>query len=146
MQEQQRFVNFIIVSLMIMWVWSLFIAPKLFPPPVKPAPAKVVKKDGPDAAPPKVADKDVPLDKDKKPVKLEKAPHREDVEIGSSNPASGYRLLAKFNSAGAVLSRVQLLDSRYHDLDRPKEPLSVIYVEPKVSLKSLETDVPAIDA
>ncbi len=146
MQEQQRFVNFIIVSLMIMWVWSLFIAPKLFPPPPKPAVAKDVKKDGADAVPPKVADKDIPLDKDKKAVKLEKAPHREDVEIGSINPAAGYRLLAKFNSAGAVLSQVQLLDPRYHDLVQTKQPLSVIYVEPKVSLKTLETDVPAIDA
>ena len=44
MQEQQRFVNFIVVAMMILWVWTIFISPRLFPPPPKPA-AKVVKKD-----------------------------------------------------------------------------------------------------
>ena len=151
MQEQQRFVNFIIVSLMIMWVWSLFISPKLFPPPPKPAPPKVVKKEVAEVAQPQVAAAKVdakgkPVVKDVKLLPLANFPHREDVEIGSRNPASGYRLLAKFNSAGAVVSQIQLIDPRYHDLDQPAQPLSVLYVEPNASFKSLQTDVPVIDA
>ena len=146
MQEQQRFVNFIIVSMMILWIWSLFISPKLFPPPVKPVPAKVIKKDGVDPAPGKVADKkEAPAGKDEKPVKLPNFPHREDVVIGSSKFESGYRMLAKFDSAGAVVSQIQLIDPRYHDLDQPQQPLSVLHVEPKAAFKSLQTDIPAID-
>ncbi len=146
MQEQQRFVNFIIVSMMILWIWSLFISPKLFPPPVKPVPAKVIKKDGVAPAPGKVADKkEAPAGKDEKPLKLANFPHREDVVIGSSKFESGYRMLAKFDSAGAVVSQIQLIDPRYHDLDQPQQPLSVLHVEPKSAFKSLQTDIPAID-
>ena len=147
MEEKQRFVNFIIVSLVIMWVWSLFIGPALFPPaPKQPPVAKDIKKDVVAAAPAKVPAKNDPDAKVVKPEKLANYPHREDVEIGSNKPESGYRLLARFNSAGAVVSQIQLIDPRYHDLDAPKQPLSVLQVEPKATLKSLQTDVPAIDA
>ncbi|MES2789896.1 MAG: YidC/Oxa1 family insertase periplasmic-domain containing protein [Planctomycetota bacterium] len=151
MQEQQRFMNFIIVSMMILWIWGLFIQPKLFPPPPKPVPAKVVKKDdakknGVDAFEAKPEVGKAPAEKDAKPLELPKYPHLDDVVIGSNKPESGYRLLAKFDSQGATVSQIQLIDRRYHDLDRPKEPLSVIHVEPKASLKTLQTDVPVIDA
>ena len=145
MQEQQRFVNFILVSMVILWVWSLFIAPKLFPPPAKPAPVKVDKKDAFAPEPVKADDRKVPVGKDDKPAELPKFPHREDVKIGSELIESGHRMQVSFNSAGAVVSQIQLIDPRYHDLDHPNQPLSVVNVDPKASVKSLQTDVPAID-
>lgn len=146
MQEQQRFVNFVIISLMILWIWNLFIQPKLFPPPPKPAPVKLDNKEAAAPAVVKAGEKDPTVGKDGKKLELAKFPHRDDVQIGSSQPDSGYRLLVKFDSAGAVVSQIQLIDPRYHDLDQPKQPLSVIHVEPKATLKSLQTDVPAVDA
>ena len=145
MQEQQRFVNFILVSMVILWVWSLFIAPKLFPPPAKPAPVKVDKKDAFAPEPVKADDRKVPVGKDDKPAELPKFPHREDVKIGSELIESGHRMQVSFNSAGAVVSQIQLIDPRYHDLDHPNQPLRVVNVDPKASVKSLQTDVPAID-
>lgn len=145
MQEQQRFVNFIIISMMILWIWSLFIAPKLFPPAPKPVP-KAVQPDPvaeeevkPDAAQP------VP-GKNEKPAELKQYPHRDDVAIGSTKPESGYRLYARFDSAGAVVTQIQLIDPRYHDLDKPQQPLSVVHVDPKSHFQTLQSDIPEIDA
>ena len=103
MQEQQRFVNFIIVSMMILWIWSIFISPRLFPPPVKPVVAKAVKKDAGDDTPDKPAAKPVG-GKNDKPLKLPVFKHREDIAIGSNTFDSGYRLFVKFDSKGAVIS------------------------------------------
>lgn len=147
MNEQKRFVNFILASVIVLWVWSLFIAPKLFPPPPKPAPANAIKKDAADANAkvPKAPVKGEAVE-NAKPEKLHEYPRRDDVVIGSDKLDSGYRLMVKFDSLGAAVSQIQLIDPRYHDLEKkPKQPLSVIQVDPKVDFKTLELQIPEVD-
>ena len=86
---------------------------------------------------------------EKKPVKAAKPkeyPQRDDVQIGSTDFATDYRLMVKFNSAGAVVSEVQLIDPRYHDLSKERAPLKLIQIEPTAVLRTLQVDVPQIDA
>lgn len=153
MQEQQRFVNFIIASMLILWVWSVLIAPQLFPAKPKPAPVDVAKKVGETADPKNPnnqnANKAAPggkAEKDQKVGKLHEFPKRDDVEIGSSAVDSGYKMLVKFHSQGATVAQIQLIDPRYHDLDQPKQPLSLIRPDPLVAHQTLETDIPEVDA
>src|SRR4051812_11352153 len=141
MNEKQQFSNFLVVSALILCVW-LFVGPQLFPPPPKPAPAAGVKKDAP--AVDKPAEK-VEDDPKAKPGKLHEFPKRDDVVIGSSKLDSGYRMLVKFDSLGATVSQIQLIDPRYHDLEKPKEPLSLIQPDPAAIHKTLEIEVPAVD-
>src|SRR5438132_808586 len=106
MNEKQRFSNFLVVSALVLWGW-LLLGPQLFPPPPKPAPPAVVKKDIPAVDKPaeKVGD-----DPQAKPGKLHEFPKRDDVVIGSSKLESGYRMLVKFDSLGATISQIQLID------------------------------------
>lgn len=150
MQEQQRYLNFFVISMMVFLIWTTFVAPRLNPPKPK-APPPAAKKEGTDE--PVKADKgEVKGDKPEvakpkvNPGKLHEYPARDDVSIGSDKPGSPYRLFVKFDSKGATLSELQLTDPRYFDLEKPKQQLSLIKLDPKLSVTPLETDVPAIDA
>lgn len=143
MQDQQRFWNFLLVAVTVLWVWTLFVAPKIFPPPAKPPVANDVDPNSKETAEAKNG-KAIPKDVAGKPLKLKEFPLREDVKIGSVDVKSGYRLQVKFDSKGATVSEIQFSDPHYRDLDNPKLPLSILRPE-KTTLKTLQTDVPAAD-
>jgi YidC/Oxa1 family membrane protein insertase len=182
MDEKQRFTNFLVVSALIIWVWMVFVAPKLAPekkvdnkkvaiqnaedgstpgddsadPDKVKRPAEVGAADSEQGdKKPAVADgnggEKNPGKEDKgkveKPAKPPKQyPERNDIQIGSADLADDYRLLVKFHSLGAVISEVQLIDPRYHDLSKQRQPLKLIQIEPQAVLRTLQVDVPAIDA
>jgi YidC/Oxa1 family membrane protein insertase len=166
MDEKQRFSNFLVIAALIIWGWFVFVAPKMMPPKkvadqnieldaagdkkgegeISAAPVNGEKKNEKGAA-------DAPKNGDKKPegpvakpIMPKDYPQNDTVQIGSGDVAENYRLLVKFHSAGAVISEVQLLDPRYHDLSKLREPLKLIQIEPQALLKTLQTDVPEIDA
>lgn len=162
MDEKQRFSNFLVIAALIIWGWFVFVVPQMAPP--KKQVDKQLEKLGENAegdvsADPTVAGKPgdqaangEPNQNGKKPdavaakeVKPKVYPQRDDVQIGSTDVAENYRLLVKFHSTGAVISEVQLIDPRYHDLSKQRLPLKLIQIEPTAVLKTLQTDVPEVD-
>ncbi|MDB5385088.1 MAG: 60 kDa inner rane insertion protein [Planctomycetaceae bacterium] len=165
MEEKQRFSNFLLVAAVIIWGWFVFVVPKMNPPKNL-AEKKLEQNDSVDekvegevsadpAGGEKKAEKipagDAKNDEKKpaapvaKPVKVKDYPQRDDVQIGSTDVAENYRLLVKFHSTGAVISEVQLIDPRYHDLSKLRQPLKLIQIEPEAVLKTLQLDIPEVD-
>ncbi|QDT89123.1 YidC/Oxa1 family insertase periplasmic-domain containing protein [Gimesia algae] len=154
--EQKRLLLFVTLSASMIFVWQLFIFPKLAPP--QPVVQKAVEKD---AKEPQAADAPVVAKKpgqlgdeiiaEQKPVPpkadLLKNPHRT-ILLGSLDPDSGYFLQTKISTQGASLVEAHLNDPLYRDLKDPRQPLKILdeFKAGKDFKRSLDLDVEQLDA
>lgn len=113
------------------------------PPPPDSDDAKKPEARPADATPPAVAEKD-PVEKPAAVPALPKFPEKT-VELGSSDPASGFRQRVTLWSRGAAVKEIELNDPRYRNLIKPHPPL-VVVGETGVVPSTFEISVPQIDA
>ncbi|WP_417378301.1 membrane protein insertase YidC [Gimesia sp.] len=155
--EQKRLLLFVTLSASMLFVWQLFIFPKIAPPQPAAQNAAVENdlKDAPPGDAPLVAKKpDLPgADKgaEVKPAppkaELLKNPRRT-ILLGSLDPDSGYFLQTKISTQGASLVEAHLNDPLYRDLNNPKQPLKILdqFEAGKDYKRSLDLDVEQLDA
>lgn len=116
--ENRRLFSFLLTSLLFLWLWTSVIAPKFFPPPKKPPVANNQPKPAAEKAPvlgeagavqagaADVAAADLVIPSHPK----------ENVQLGSDDPATGYALSIHVTSAGAAIESVSLTAPQYRDL------------------------------
>ncbi len=140
MQQNQRFLLFMVASFALIFGWAWLNHAMRPPQPQKPVAQDeaVVDDDGPagDDLPPKADDpqKDkaevAAAKPDQQPAPEPKREHkqfpRQTVELGSKDPQTGYRLAVLVSSRGAVIEDIELNDKRYRSLADKDQPLRVV--------------------
>ncbi len=155
----RRVVLFVLVSALLLISWQSFILPKLLPPRQKAGPQAQApnQKPGKQKPEPKKPPAHIPAiaEKPAKPQapqpgaqKLKRFPHKDDISLGSIDPHSGFFYHANCTTEGAAVSRIELNDPRYRNLENPKEPLAL--AEPTEDkngdvFRTFQTDFPELD-
>lgn len=165
--EQRRFLTFIALSALVIFGWSGFVMPMLFPPPpkaeklaekapedqaadiAKPAelqpadelvPANVIAKAGAVANQPEVPAQEKVVE----PPKLQSFPNRQ-ILLGSTNPDEPFFLAVRLNTRGGSIETIELNDPRYRSLDDSSKPVKVVGDDPLLKLKTTDVAIEAID-
>jgi YidC/Oxa1 family membrane protein insertase len=124
--DQRKFISFLVLSVLVLMLFSM-----MFPPPPKPkppAPAADKQADGKgaadadlakDAADPEVDDDDQPPPQgappDEAPEVAEVEVEEQFVALGSLDMKSGYRMLVSLTNTGAAVKRAEMASPRYTD-------------------------------
>lgn len=154
--EQRRFILFILLSTLVIFGWSTFVLPRMFPnaarqpgaPPQAPEGAAVAPDEAAEPSePPAVVQ---PAEDDARPPVaaaegLPKFPHK-DVVLGSDRDDSDYFLQLTLTSTGAAIKSAVLNDPRFCQQDNRGAQLLVVGNNPATSMQTLELRVPRIDA
>jgi len=141
--EKQRFLLFIVLSLLIFFGWTA-LTKRMFPPPPRPAAAPPGDKDNddkdnhgdqaakkPGEKDPKDPESEPPDDQPKPPTEDDDEPGdpkkggfvrapdaaRQCVTLGSLNPKDPYRMLVTLTSRGAAVAAIELNGARYSDTE-----------------------------
>ena len=126
--ENRRLFSFLLTSLVFLWLWTTVIAPKFFPPKKQPVADRQVEPiaEAGSIDTPVVAG-EVSGAPDSPPAKLVILSHpSEKVQLGSTDPESGYALDVQLTSAGAAIESVSLTAPQYRDLKDTKLPALIV--------------------
>lgn len=149
MDQQRRVITFVALSMGIWIAYATFILPMFLPPRPPAVPMNLDELDGPVSAlaplnvVPEMAAADpangAPAPKmAQHPVKL--------VELGSTDPQSGYFIHVELNSLGAAVDSVTLNDERYPEFGKRGTPLRLVGHNPFVEQKTFALQAPTLDA
>lgn len=169
--EQRRFLTFIALSALVIFGWSGFVMPMLFPPKPKvvekldggklleDVDAALAKREAAPAdalqpanvAPAEVAAADQPAAQPEpgKPAadrlaELKKFPNRQ-VLLGSTSPDQPFFLGVTLNSRGAAVETIELNDPRYRSLEDGAKPVVVVGSDPLAKQQTAELAIAEID-
>jgi YidC/Oxa1 family membrane protein insertase len=150
--DQRRFILFILLSTLIIFGWSTFVLPRMFPNAV-PQPGAQQQGAGPEAPAkeqpaepqPPVADKPEAQAAPEAADALPNFPHRE-IVLGSDRPDSEYFLQLRVTSTGAAIESALLNDERYCQQDNRAAQLLVVGNNPAAEMRTLEMRIPRFDA
>lgn len=151
MDQQRRVIMFVALSMGIWIAYATFVLPLFIPP--RPPVAKMADDDstafdGPVSAlaplnvVPEIAAAAPPVGPQapvmaQHPVKT--------IELGSTDPTTGYFIHVKLNSRGAAVESVTLNDERYPEFGKRGTPLRLVGHDPTVDQKTFALQVPALD-
>ncbi|QDV16396.1 Membrane protein insertase YidC [Gimesia panareensis] len=155
--EQKRLLLFVTLSATVIFVWQMFIFPRIAPPPQPAAQQQAENAPAQDEQ-----EQDLPLVAQKPPKDGEVKPQPEQPEeqkpafarnprrtivLGSLDPESGYFLEAKITTQGAAVMEASLNDPLYRDLNDKKKPLKVLdeFSGAKEVSRSLQIEMKQLD-
>lgn len=156
MDQQRRFLLFIVLSLSVLLAWQVVVMPLFVGrPPAKQAEQqaapKVVEAPADATAPANVeppatvkAEEEAPKPAEAPEQLAAKPPEfpQEFVTLGSLDPESDSFLRVTLNTRGAAIEYIELNDPRYKELDDPKVPLKVVGHDPNQELRTLAVSFP----
>lgn len=150
--DQRRFILFILLSTLVIFGWSTFILPRMFPNAVRQPGAQpagpgpdLAEREQPAEARPPAAEVPEPDEPPAEADTLPDFPHRQ-IVLGSDRPDAEYFLQLTLTTKGAAIASALLNDKRYCQQDNRGAQLLVVGNNQAAEMRTLEMRIPRIDA